>query len=168
MTYNYGGYNPLQSRMDSLMQQKAMIDQQLQSLQQMNNVPPININNNMTSPQQPQTNYDGNFKWVDSEEQARQIANNNLPLILFDNNNPMFYMKNMDGTFKKFKFQEVIDVPASTVDPQIEQRMNMMEGKLNDIINVLAGNKGQDNTNTVPNDKASQNGSKQGSKGGTK
>lgn len=92
-------YNPMQSRVDSLMQQKAMIEQQLQSLQQMN-VPNININNIPSNPTP--SNFDFNGKWVDGEEQARNVANNNLPLILFDNNNPVFYMKNMDGAFKSF------------------------------------------------------------------
>lgn len=168
MTYNYGGYNPIQSRMDSLMQQRAMIEQQLQSLQQMNNIPPININNNMAPPQPVQNNYDGNFKWVDNEEQARQIANNNLPLILFDNNNPMFYMKNVDGTFKKFRFQEVIDAPENTVDPQLEGRINSLESKLNDILNALSAPRPQEDTNTPVEEKVTQTAPKQASRGGTK
>ena len=85
-------YNPYnQARLDSLAQQKALIEQQMAQLQQMQ-MPPININNNMTPTP---NNYDGNFKWVDNQEQAKQVANNNLPLILFDRNNPIFYMKNM-------------------------------------------------------------------------
>lgn len=62
-------YNPMQSRVDSLMQQKAMIEQQLQSLQQMN-VPNININNIPSNPTP--SNFDFNGKWVDGEEQASQ------------------------------------------------------------------------------------------------
>lgn len=57
-------YNPMQSRVDSLMQQKAMIEQQLQSLQQMN-VPNININNIPSNPTP--SNFDFNGKWVDGE-----------------------------------------------------------------------------------------------------
>lgn len=53
-------YNPMQSRVDSLMQQKAMIEQQLQSLQQMN-VPNININNIPSNPTP--SNFDFNGKW---------------------------------------------------------------------------------------------------------
>lgn len=133
MNYNYG-YNPVQARMDSLMQQKQMIEQQLNSLQGMP-MPAININNNTTPTSS--GNYDGNFKWVDGEEQAKQVANNNLPLILFDNNSPMFYMKNVDGTFKKFRFEEVVDTPIPTTDPAMEQRMSALEGKLNDILMAL-------------------------------
>lgn len=165
----YNSYNPMQARIESLMQQKNMIEQQLQSLQQMNNIPPININNNMTPPQQSNQNYDGNFKWVDNEEQAKQIANNNLPLILFDNNNPMFYMKNVDGTFKKFKFEEVNEESTKNEDSKMEQRINLMETKLNNIISVLTREKAQGNINTTQSEKAPQNAQKQANnKGGTK
>ena len=51
-------YNPMQARADSLMQQRQMIDSQLQQLQQFSNVPPININNQITP--QPQSNFDFN------------------------------------------------------------------------------------------------------------
>ena len=166
MNYGYGGYNPIQARMESLMQQKQMIEQQMNSLQGMN-VPAININNN-TTPSQPQTNYDGNFKWVDGEEQARQVANNNLPLILFDNNNPMFYMKNVDGSFKKFRFEEVIDAPVQTVDPQIENRMTALEGKLNDILTALSGQSTQSQTNTQAAEKTPQTAPKQTNRGASK
>ena len=131
-------FNPYgQNRLENLMQQKSMIEQQIQSLQQMQ-VPPININNNMTP--QPQNNYDGNFKWVDGEEQARQVANNNLPLILFDNNNPIFYMKNVDGTFKKYQFAEIIDHPQVSM----EDKINALEGKFNALLEQLSVN----NTNS--------------------
>lgn len=143
MNYGYG-YNPVQARMDSLMQQKQMIEQQLNSLQGMS-MPAININNNTTPT--PSGNYDGNFKWVDGEEQAKQVANNNLPLILFDNNSPMFYMKNVDGSFKKFKFEEVVDTPTNSADSAMEQRMSTLEDKLNNLIDVL--NPKQQETKTV-------------------
>lgn len=135
MNYNYNGYNPIQARMDSLMQQKQMIEQQLNSLQGMS-MPAININNN-TTPAVPSGLYDGNFKWVDNEEQARNMANNNLPTIYFDNNNPYFYMKNVDGSFKKFKFEEMVELSTNSTDSAMEQRMNTLEGKLNDIIDAL-------------------------------
>lgn len=143
MNYGYG-YNPVQARMDSLMQQKQMIEQQLNSLQGMS-MPAININNNTTPA--PSGNYDGNFKWVDGEEQAKQVANNNLPLILFDNNSPMFYMKNVDGSFKKFKFEEVVDTPANSTDSAMEQRMSTLEDKLNNLIDALTPK--QQETKTV-------------------
>lgn len=126
-------YNPMQSRVDSLMQQKAMIEQQLQSLQQMN-VPNININNIPSNPTP--SNFDFNGKWVDGEEQARNVANNNLPLILFDNNNPVFYMKNMDGAFKKFKFEEIKEEKVENTN---NERMDMLEVKMDTILKALQG-----------------------------
>lgn len=98
-------YNPAQARVDSLLQQKQMIEQQINALSQYQ-MPPININNNMT-PNMPNGSFDFNGKWV---------ANNNLPLILFDKNEPVFYMKNLDGSFKTFKFTEVVDQPQTQVD----------------------------------------------------
>lgn len=129
----YNSFNPMQARMETLLNQKQMIEQQLQSMQQM---PPININNNMTPP----TNFDFNGKWVDGEEQARQTANQNLPLILFDNNNPIFYMKNMDGSFKKYRFSEIVEQPQ----PSADEKINALESKLNAILEQLS----QRNTNT--------------------
>lgn len=142
---NYG-YDPLQSRRDMLNQQRQMIEQQLQSLNQIN-VPPININNNMTP--SPMVNFDFNGKWVDSEEQAKQVANNNLPLVLFDNNQNMFYMKSVDGSFKKFKFEEVIDVPVQTsaTDPRVDE----LERKMDMILSALQGTNSTTGTNTSPN-----------------
>lgn len=126
-------YNPMQQRMEQLLNQKQMIEQQMQMLQQFQSqVPPININNQLT----PQIgNYDFNGKWVDSEEQARNIANNNLPLILFDNNNPIFYMKQVNGDFKKYSFSEIIDQPKES----IENKVNDLENKLNRLLENLQG-----------------------------
>ena len=126
-------YNPMQQRMEQLLNQKQMIEQQMQMIQQFQTqVPPININNQLT----PQIgNYDFNGKWVDSEEQARNIANNNLPLILFDNNNPIFYMKQVNGDFKKYSFSEIIDQPKES----IENKVNDLENKLNRLLENLQG-----------------------------
>lgn len=144
-------FNPMQQKYDSLLQQKQMIDNQLQSMQSAQ-FPPININNNMTPPTQ--QNYDGNFKWVDGEEQAKQVANNNLPLILFDNNNPIFYMKNVDGTFKKYRFSEIIEQPKEN----LEEKFNALEGKFNALMEHLM----QSNTQTHEQPKKA---SKQAEKG---
>ena len=147
-------FNPYgQNRLDNLIQQKNMIEQQIQSLQQMQ-MPPININNNMTP--QP-NNYDGNFKWVDNQEQAKQIANNNLPLILFEKNKPVFHMKNIDGTFKTFKFEEVIEQPQISNDARIDA----LENKINTILNALQ----QPNTSTLSETKTSSQKVKTSKKG---
>nr|DAS58817.1 MAG TPA: hypothetical protein [Caudoviricetes sp.] len=153
-------YNPVQSRMDSLMQQKALIDQQIQSLQQMS-VPNININNMPSN--SPTSNFDFNGKWVDGEEQARNIANNNLPLILFDNNNPIFYMKNMDGGFKKFKFEEIKEEKVESADTQ---RMDMLEAKMDTILKALQGEPQQVQQNVPSEPKTPQNARKGGKTNG--
>lgn len=128
-------YNPMQARAESLMQQKQMIDSQLQQLQQYANIPPININNQITP--QSQSNYDFNGRWVIDENEARGIANNNLPLILFDKNNPIFYMKNIDGSFKKFQFKEIVEQQQI----QDNDRINVLEEKMNKILNALVPKK---------------------------
>lgn len=127
-------YNPMQARADSLMQQKQMIEQQLQQLQQYSNIPPININNQITPTSQ--QSYDFNGKWVNNEQEARQFANTNLPTILFDNNEPIFYMKNMDGSFKKFRFTEIIEQEK----PSADSRIDALEGKMNAILDALGKN----------------------------
>lgn len=109
-----------------------MIDQQIQQVQQYANIPPININNQIT-PQQ-QGNFDFNGKWVNDEQEARNFANANLPTILFDNNKSIFYMKSLDGTFKKFKFEEITEDTSNS----IENRVNGIEKKLDDLICALS------------------------------
>lgn len=166
MNFGYNGFNPMQSKMDYLIQQKQLIDQQINSLQGMG-MPAININNN-TTPMQNQNNYDGNLKWVDGEEQARQIANNNMPLILLDNKAPIFYMKGVDGSFKKFEFKEVTEqsnAPKSNLE--LENKVNNIETKLNQLIEAITGQKmnvGNDNTTNTQN--VPVQGEKQAQKGG--
>lgn len=128
-------FNPYQSRMDSLLQQKQMLEQQMTALQQYQQMPNININN-MPQP----NNFDFNGRWVNSKDEAMGVANNNLPLIMFDRNNPIFYMKNMDGSFKTFRFEEVLEQPQINNDARIDA----LESKINTILNVLQ----QPRTNT--------------------
>lgn len=128
-------FNPYQSRMDSLLQQKQMLEQQMTALQQYQQMPNININN-MPQP----NNFDFNGRWVNSKDEAMGVANNNLPLIMFDRNNPIFYMKNMDGSFKTFRFEEVLEQPQINNDARIDA----LESKINTILNVLQ----QPSTNT--------------------
>ena len=128
----YNNYNPAQARIDSLMQQRQMIDQQIQQVQQYANIPPININNQIT-PQQ-QGNFDFNGKWVNDEQEARNFANANLPTILFDNNKSIFYMKSLDGTFKKFRFEEITEDTSNS----IENRVDGIEKKLDELIGALS------------------------------
>lgn len=145
------GYNPMQARADSLMQQKQMIEQQLQQLQQFN-VPPININNQITPASQ--GNFDFNGKWVSGEQEARQFANSNLPTILFDNNEPVFYMKNMDGSFKKFRFSEIVEQPQVSADSRIEA----LESKMDAILGALGQKTVEDKQETKTAEKKPKKG----------
>ena len=142
------------------MQQKAMIERQLQSLQQMD-VPNININNVPSNPTP--SNFDFNGKWVDGEEQARNVANSNLPLILFDSNNPVFYMKNMDGVFKKFKFEEIKEEKVENTN---NERMDMLEAKMDAILKALQGEPQQVQQNVPSEQKPPQNARKRGKTNG--
>ena len=87
-------YNPSQSRYEQLSQQRQLIDQQLQSLQNMQ-IPPININNQITPNT---TNYDFGCKWVDSENELTNIPNN---VIAFNKNEPIFYMGGKNSSLMK-------------------------------------------------------------------
>lgn len=140
MNYSYTS-SPIQSRIDYLTQQRNMIDSQLQSMQQMA-VPPININNQITPAVSNNETYDFNGKWVDNEEQIKSISHGSTPLLLFDNNNPIFYIKNTDGTIKKFQFEEVTTPPQ--INP-LEEKVNILEGKIDSILNALQGQTEQTN-----------------------
>lgn len=141
-------YNPAQSRVDSLMQQRQMIDQQIQNLSQYANIPPININNQITP--QSQSSFDFNGKWVNSEQEARNFANANLPTILFDNNESIFYMKTLDGSFKKFKFEEITEEPK--INP-LETRVDGIEKKIDELISSLHTPQNNSNKERKPNNR---------------
>lgn len=96
-------YNPINDRINNLMNQKQMIESQLQTIQQMANIPPININNQIT-PNMALNDFNG--KWVNNEQEARNMMVNGLPSIMLDRNDSVFYMKSLDGSFKKYRFQE--------------------------------------------------------------
>lgn len=120
-------FNPYQN---DLIRQKALIEQQLQ---QLNQVPPTNINNQFSQMPKEQS-FDFNGRWVSNESEARQAANNNLPLILFDREAPVFYMKSTDGNLKKYTFKEVEDKPKNV---ELESRVNQLDQKLDKLLNAL-------------------------------
>ena len=99
-------YNPINDRINNLMNQKQMIESQLQNIQQLANIPPININNQIT-PNMALNDFNG--KWVNNEQEARNMMVNGLPIIMLDRNDSVFYMKSLDGSFKKYRFQEETD-----------------------------------------------------------
>ena len=63
-------YNPINDRINNLMNQKQMIESQLQNIQQLANIPPININNQIT-PNMALNDFNG--KWVNNEQEAEVI-----------------------------------------------------------------------------------------------
>lgn len=136
-------YNPIQAKYENLMQQKQMIENQMQMLQSYN-VPPININNQIS---QPSGNYDFNGKWVSTEQEARNISNTNLPTIMFAKDEQIFYMKDMSGTFRKYSYSEI----EERVEPTVDDRINGLETKLNSILNALGVN-GNEQVNIQSND----------------
>lgn len=116
-------YNPMQSRLYQLNQQKQMIEQQIQMLQGYQ-MPPININNQI-SPTAP-NNYDFGCKWINDDNEANNLPNN---VIGFYKNEPIFVMSG-----KKFKFSEVIEQPTSTVD---NEKYNALERQIQAITERL-------------------------------
>ena len=101
-------YNPMQSRLEQLNQQKQMIEQQMQMLQGYQ-MPPIIINNQITPTP---TNYDFGCKWINDDNEANSLPNN---VIGFYKNEPIFVMSG-----KKFKFSEIINQPTSIADEKYD------------------------------------------------
>lgn len=101
-------YNPMQSRLEQLNQQKQMIEQQMQMLQGYQ-MPPININNQITPTP---TNYDFGCKWINDDNEVNSLPNN---VIGFYKNEPIFVMSG-----KKFKFSEIINQPTSIADEKYD------------------------------------------------
>ena len=66
-----------------------MIESQLQNIQQLANIPPININNQIT-PSMALNDFNG--KWVNNEQEARNMMVNGLPSIMLDRNDSVFYV----------------------------------------------------------------------------
>jgi hypothetical protein len=107
-------YGSSQNRIAMLEQQKHDIENQisaLQSQQGQSNLPPININNQI-SPNgntQPQGNFDFNGRFIKNESEIKDVFNNNLPIILMSSEDSKFYIKNLDGSITKYKFEEIAE-----------------------------------------------------------
>ena len=117
-------YNPMQSRLEQLNQQKQMIEQQMQMLQGYQ-MPPININNQITPTP---TNYDFGCKWINDDNEANSLPNN---VIGFYKNEPIFVMSG-----KKFKFSEIINQPTSIADEKydaLERQIKALTERLDKI-----------------------------------
>lgn len=121
-------YNPINDRINNLMNQKQMIESQLQTIQQMANIPPININNQIT-PNMALNDFNG--KWVNNEQEARNMMVNGLPSIMLDRNDSVFYMKSLDGSFKKYRFQEETEPKKDNIEQRLDKLEAMILGLTN-------------------------------------
>lgn len=142
--YGFNAYNPTQSRIEQLTQQRQMIEQQLA---QLNAPSPVNINVNPNQNQNPNffgsngSSFDFNGRYVSSIEEAKKEAAQNLPLLFIDKENPYLYMKDTTGNIKTFKLEEVQEKPDET-----HQKINALEGsiamlqeQMNQLIGALTG-----------------------------
>ena len=136
-------YNPAQARIESLMQQRQMIDNQLNALNQM---PNININQFTTPQGQGQgmaQSFDFNGKWVANQKEAMEVANNNMPLIFLDKEKPYLYTKDQNGNFKTFELKEVSNDVSRETNSEIENKVNSLEQKMDAILNAIGANSAQ-------------------------
>ena len=155
-------YNPAQARIESLMQQRQMIDNQLNALNQM---PNININQ-FTSPQGQgmSQSFDFSGKWVANQKEAMEVANNNIPLIFLDKEKPYLYSKDQNGNFKTFELKEVSNGVSRETNSEIENKVNSLEQKMDAILNAIGANIAQvakSEVNVQQDTKAGLNQSKQ-------
>lgn len=155
-------YNPAQARIESLMQQRQMIDNQLNALNQM---PNININQ-FTTPQNQGMNqsFDFSGKWVANQKEAMEVANNNMPLIFLDKEKPYLYSKDQNGNFKTFELKEVSNDVSRETNSEIENKVNSLEEKMNAILSAIGANTEQYQKtaiNTQPDTKSSAQSQKQ-------
>ncbi len=143
-------YNPMQSQLDRITQQRQMLEQQEQILRQnmqQYQMPPININNQITP--SAYGTYDFGCKWINDESEANNLPNN---VIGFYKNDPIFIMSG-----KKFRFSEIVEQSTISVD----EKINTLESKINTILERLSEN----NINTLENKESGSNGLKSGKKG---
>ena len=151
-------YNPAQARIESLMQQRQMIDNQLNALNQM---PNININQFTTPQGQGQgmaQSFDFSGKWVANQKEAMEVANNNMPLIFLDKEKPYLYSKDQNGNFKTFELKEVSNDGSRETNSEIESKVNSLEQKMDAILSAIGANTEQSQkieTNTQHDTKSS-------------
>ena len=157
-------YNPAQARIESLMQQRQMIDNQLNALNQM---PNININQFTTPQGQGQgmaQSFDFSGKWVANKKEAMEVANNNMPLIFLDKEKPYLYTKDQNGNFKTFELKEVYNDVSRETNSEIENKVNSLEKKMDAILSSIGANTAQSSkveTNTQHDTKSSTQAQKQ-------
>lgn len=111
--------NPMQSRLEQLNQQKQMIEQQMQMLQGYQ-MPPININNQITP--SAFSGYDFACKWINDDSEANNLPNN---VIGFYKNEPIFVMSG-----KKFRFTEEVAPQAEDKYVSLEKQIQAITERL--------------------------------------
>lgn len=131
-------YSPYMSNMQAFQQDQIMLQERINQLEA------------MRRPQQPQVNV--NWIQVAGIEGARnQIVQQGQTAWMMDNNNPYFYVKNVDemgrATLKAFSFQEI---PHETVNSvQNAQTINSDEyvtrKEFNELLDKLGETEGKEN-----------------------
>lgn len=126
---SYMGYNPAQMRLNSLNQQKQMIEQQIA---QLTAPQPVNINLNQNpvpqgSPFSQGVQFDFNGRYVDGPEDAKKEAAQNLPIVFIDKNNPKLYLKGTDGSFRSYRLEEVQDEEKTG---EVHAKIGALEGSI--------------------------------------
>lgn len=141
----YQPFNPMQSRLNSLNQQKQELENQINMLQSQMPQTPIVQNFQLTP--QGQQNFDFNGSFVEKEEDVNNIKNDTTkPLFLMNKNKNEFYIKNPDGTVQIFNFEQKEQFEKMTLKNN-DNLENQDIKKMNDdiiaifgVLNTLQGN----------------------------
>lgn len=56
---------------------------------------------------------------------------NGLPSIMLDRNDSVFYMKSLDGSFKKYRFQEETEPKKDNIEQRLDKLEAMILGLTN-------------------------------------
>lgn len=150
---SYPMYNSLQTQYDMLAQRKldtenAMARVQGQMSQQMGQ-PPIQFNVNTQqpsashgfSPFQNNVTFDFNGMWVKDFEEAKKVMGANLPLMLLDQEQPLLYVRDLQGNFKIYELTEKQVQPEKTADDKLdslEAKFNDLSDKFNQLLGALS------------------------------
>lgn len=141
-------YNPQQMRLKTIEEQIGILSQQrelmIQSMQQTPQYPPIQqnfiqnsgANNEQKSSSDNMGNalFDFNGKWVNGYDEAEKLGNNNLPLLIFDKESDIFYMKQLNGQMQAFKYQPIeIAKPKTEVD-ELKEQLAMLQAQISTLV----------------------------------
>lgn len=135
-------YNPQQARLKTIEEQIGILSQQrevmLQSMQNIPQYPPIQqnfIQSGATNEQKAGSastgnTFDFNGKWVTGYEEAEKIGNDNLPLLIFDKDSDIFYMKQLNGSMQAFKYQPVEITKPKTEVEELKDQLAMLQAQI--------------------------------------